>query len=106
MLDGKRVAVVVPAHNEEALIGATLAGIPSFVDRVFVVDDASSDATAARVEEVSDLRVELIRHERNRGVGAAIVSGYKAARSACSRSSSGSWATPSRSARSCWSRCC
>ena len=75
MLDGKTVSVVVPAHNEEALIAATLAGIPSFVDRIFVVDDASGDATAERVGSVTDPRVELIRHERNRGVGAAIVTG-------------------------------
>ncbi len=79
MLDGKRVAVVVPAHNEETLIAATLVGVPSFVDRVFVVDDASGDATSARVRESADPRVELIVHERNRGVGAAIVTGYKAA---------------------------
>jgi glycosyltransferase involved in cell wall biosynthesis len=79
MLEGKRIAVVVPAHDEESLIAATLAGIPALVDRVYVVDDASSDATAARVEELADPRVELIRHERNQGVGAAIVTGYKAA---------------------------
>jgi glycosyltransferase involved in cell wall biosynthesis len=79
MLDGKTVAVVVPAHNEETLIGPTLAGIPAYVDRIYVVDDASGDATAARVEELNYGRVELIRHERNQGVGAAIVTGYKAA---------------------------
>jgi glycosyltransferase involved in cell wall biosynthesis len=79
MLDGKRVAVVVPAHNEESLIGPTIAGIPAFVDRIFVVDDASTDATADRAAEAADARVEVIRHERNRGVGGAIVTGYKAA---------------------------
>jgi glycosyltransferase involved in cell wall biosynthesis len=79
MLEGKTVAVVVPAHNEEALISATLEGIPGFVDRVFVVDDASSDATAERARLVADPRVEVIAHDRNRGVGAAIVTGYKRA---------------------------
>jgi glycosyltransferase involved in cell wall biosynthesis len=53
--------------------------MPSFVDRVYVVDDASTDATAERAAAAADPRVELIRHERNQGVGAAIVSGYKAA---------------------------
>ncbi|HEU5211881.1 MAG TPA: glycosyltransferase family 2 protein [Gaiellaceae bacterium] len=77
MLDDKRIAVVVPAHDEETLIGTTLAGIPAFVDAVYVVDDASSDATAERAE--GDPRVRVIRHEQNRGVGAAIVTGYKAA---------------------------
>jgi glycosyltransferase involved in cell wall biosynthesis len=81
MLADKRVAVVVPAHNEEILLPETLAGIPDFVDRVFVVDDASRDATAdrARTAAVSDPRIELVVHERNRGVGAAIVSGYRRA---------------------------
>jgi glycosyltransferase involved in cell wall biosynthesis len=79
MLEGKRVAVVVPAHNEEGLIAATLQGIPGFVDRVYVIDDASSDATAERARGVGDPRVEVIVHDRNRGVGAAIVTGYKRA---------------------------
>jgi glycosyltransferase involved in cell wall biosynthesis len=80
MLEGKRVAVVIPAHNEEKLLEATVAGVPEFVDRIYVVDDASSDGTAARAEAVQDPRLELVRHERNEGVGAAILSGYKRAR--------------------------
>jgi glycosyltransferase involved in cell wall biosynthesis len=79
MVEGKRVAVVVPAHDEEALIGRTLAEIPAFVDRVYVVDDHSTDATAERARGVGDPRVEVIGHERNLGVGAAIVTGYKRA---------------------------
>jgi glycosyltransferase involved in cell wall biosynthesis len=80
MLEGKRVAVVIPAHNEEKLLEATVAGVPDFVDRIYVVDDASSDGTAARAEAVQDPRLELLRHERNEGVGAAILSGYRRAR--------------------------
>jgi glycosyltransferase involved in cell wall biosynthesis len=79
MLEGKRVAVVVPAYDEEALVVETLRGIPEFVDKVYVVDDASSDGTGERAREVGDARVEVIRHERNSGVGAAIVTGYRRA---------------------------
>jgi glycosyltransferase involved in cell wall biosynthesis len=79
MIDGKRVAVVVPAYDEEALIGETLAGIPAFVDRVYVIDDNSSDATAAKAGEVGDPRVQVISHDANEGVGAAIVTGYRRA---------------------------
>jgi len=76
MLDGARVAVVVPAWNEARLIHKTLGSIPTFVDHVVVVDDASADDTAARVEAFDDPRVELVRHRDNRGVGAAIATGY------------------------------
>ena len=79
MLEEKQVAVVVPAHDEETLIATTIAGIPGFVDRIYVVDDASADATAERAAEVEDPRVAVITHERNRGVGAAIVTGYERA---------------------------
>ena len=76
MLEGKRVAVVVPAFDEERLVGETIRGIPEFVDRVLVVDDASRDGTGAAAHGVGDARVEVLLHERNRGVGAAIATGY------------------------------
>jgi glycosyltransferase involved in cell wall biosynthesis len=79
MVEGKRVAVVVPAHDEGLLVGETLRGIPAFVDRIVVVDDASSDATTDRARAVGDPRVQVIMHEQNAGVGAAIVTGYKRA---------------------------
>jgi glycosyltransferase involved in cell wall biosynthesis len=78
MYDGKTLAVVVPAYNEEALIASTVARVPDFVDRIIVVDDGSADATAERAGG-ADPRVEVVGHERNEGVGAAIVTGYRRA---------------------------
>jgi len=81
MLEGKRVAVVIPAYNEESLLPVTLGAIPDFVDRIIVVDDASRDGTVGRAHEVAvgDSRIAMIAHEQNGGVGAAIVTGYKRA---------------------------
>lgn len=78
----KRIALVIPAHNEEKLIVPTLAAVPAFVDCVFVVDDASTDKTRERVlaRAADGFDVQLLAHETNRGPGAAIITGYKRAR--------------------------
>lgn len=82
MYQEKSIAVVVPAYNEEALIGKTLGSIPEFVDRIIVVNDASDDKTRDIVSENAqeDNRIILMEHEVNQGVGGAIITGYKAAR--------------------------
>ncbi len=76
MVEGKRVAVVVPAYEEALLVAETIRGIPDFVDLVVVVDDCSSDDTVEQARATGDQRLEVIRHEENRGVGAAIATGY------------------------------
>ncbi|MEZ4219650.1 MAG: glycosyltransferase family 2 protein [Polyangiaceae bacterium] len=78
-LHGKQVAVVVPAYCEERFIVGVLVSMPSWVDHVIVVDDASPDGTADRVRSHGDPRVRLLVHGSNLGVGAAIASGYHAA---------------------------
>jgi len=77
----KTIGVVVPAYNEEKLIGETLRAIPSFVDTVIVVDDKSNDATARIVRDIveTDKGLALIEHKENQGVGGAIITGYKKA---------------------------
>jgi glycosyltransferase involved in cell wall biosynthesis len=76
MLDEAQIAVVVPAYNEALLIARTLRTIPAFVDRVLVIDDGSQDGTAEIARAVCDPRVQVVRHARNRGVGAALKTGY------------------------------
>jgi glycosyltransferase involved in cell wall biosynthesis len=109
LLENQRIAVVIPAYNEERLLPKTLASIPAFVDSIIVVDDHSADHTSevartyqadapsaplnkarpqsapqtlsgssyASAIKLSNLHVE--RHSTNKGVGAAIVTGYKIA---------------------------
>lgn len=77
----KKIGVVVPTYNEGRLIESVLKAMPDYVDRVYVVDDASTDNTSGIILNISrqNDKVTIITHEKNRGVGAAIVSGYKKA---------------------------
>ena len=82
MYEGKTIAVVVPAYNEEKLIGRVLETMPDFVDLIIVVDDASTDQTldiAASYRGLLGDRLVLLYHKENQGVGAAIVTGYQQA---------------------------
>ena len=79
-----RLAVVIPAYNESRKIAATVASVPGIADHVIIVDDASTDETsaqahAAALRRAAPDRVEVVRHEQNRGVGAAIATGYRRA---------------------------
>jgi glycosyltransferase involved in cell wall biosynthesis len=80
-----RFTLLVPAYNEQATIEIVLrrAAELDLDAELLVVDDGSSDGTVAAVERVqADLgeRVRLLRHERNRGKGAAVRTGIAAAR--------------------------
>src|SRR4051812_30974489 len=79
MFQGHRIAVVVPAFNEADKIARTIRSIPGYVDHVLVVDDASLDATARLALRTQRRGLEVISHDTNRGVGAAIATGYRRA---------------------------
>lgn len=70
---------MIPAYQAAATIGAVLAGVPSWVRHIVVVDDCSTDGTADAVRAARDPRVRIVSHERNSGVGAAMLTGYAAA---------------------------
>jgi glycosyltransferase involved in cell wall biosynthesis/CheY-like chemotaxis protein len=75
------ICVVVPAYNEELLVGQTLESVPDYVFRIYAVDDASTDRTPEIIRKCAekDDRIKYIRHENNKGVGGAIASGYREA---------------------------
>jgi glycosyltransferase involved in cell wall biosynthesis len=78
MYKDKSICVVVPAYNESTQIGKVLSTMPEFIDAIVVVDDASKDDTVDVVREYQDKtdKIEVIQHETNQGVGAAISTGY------------------------------
>ena len=79
MYENQLIAVVVPAYNEEVLIRPTLETIPEYIDVIYAVDDGSTDATLEVMKEIAsnDSRIKIIKHGQNKGVGAAITTGYK-----------------------------
>ena len=68
---------IVPAYNEEKTIGSVVQSLFDHVDRVVVVDDGSRDETAARAAGAG---ATVLRHELNRGQGAALETGHEYAR--------------------------
>jgi glycosyltransferase involved in cell wall biosynthesis len=76
----KRISLVIPAHNEEKLIRPTLEHVPELIDRIYVIDDGSTDNMVQVVRECmqKDKRIKLIQHEKNLGCGQGVITGYKA----------------------------
>ena len=76
-----KLAIVIPAYRTEKEILSVLQGIPAFIRHIIVVDDASPDSSADLVTAAAkrNKRITLVRHERNQGVGGAMVTGFKKA---------------------------
>ncbi len=83
MYRNQRIAVVVPAYNEETQITRVIETMPDFIDTIVIVNDKSRDRTAEVVRSHprhASGMVHLIDHEVIQGVGGAIASGYRYAR--------------------------
>lgn len=76
MFKNYNIAVVIPAYNEEGIIGKVIDSIPNYVDTIIVVDDGSSDSTPDIAKEKGSV---VVTHNKNRGVGAAIQTGVSKA---------------------------
>ncbi|HUF46618.1 MAG TPA: glycosyltransferase family 2 protein [Vicinamibacterales bacterium] len=75
-----RIAVVIPAFRVRDRVLEVIAGIGDLASAIYVVDDGCPEGSGRHVEaHVTDGRVRVIWHDRNRGVGAAVMTGYQAA---------------------------
>ena len=81
MYRDRKVAIVVPAYNEEKLITKTVETMPDFVDLILVVNDGSSDRTLEVLQGLKDdhKNLEVLTNDPNRGLGYSLVRGYKEA---------------------------
>lgn len=77
--DRYSVAVVIPAYNAAKSIQSVILSLPVNVEWIIIVDDGSVDQTSKVVQSLDDPRIVLLYHERNQGVGGAMVKGLKAA---------------------------
>jgi len=76
------LSVVIPAFNEQATIAGVIARVRAtgLAAEIIVVDDGSTDSTVTAVQQVGGHDVVLLRHDANRGKGAAIRTGFQHAR--------------------------
>jgi glycosyltransferase involved in cell wall biosynthesis len=76
---GKKIAIAVPAYNEETFIAEVIETMPSFVDRIYVTNDASRDNTGNILSNIASDKLVVVNHNQQMGAGAAMLSSYKRA---------------------------
>ncbi len=78
MADPSATSIVIPAYNEEAVIGAVVSGLRAEAPwhQILVVDDGSSDGTGDAARAAG---ADVVRHPYNKGNGAAVKTGIRAA---------------------------
>lgn len=79
MKSNKKIAVVIPSYKVSKHIRDVLRSLPEFIDAVIVVDDACPENSGNIAKELGLEKVHIIFHEKNQGVGGAVISGFKKA---------------------------
>lgn len=74
MYHGFRIAVCIPAHNEQNFIEQVIKSLPDFIDYIIVVDDHSTDETYSILQKSAESRLIVVHHIENTGVGGATIS--------------------------------
>jgi len=77
LYNNKKIGVVVPTYKVSKHIVKVVTNLPNFIDSIIVVDDACPQKSSRLVKDID--KVFIINHKKNRGVGAAVISGYKKA---------------------------
>ena len=75
-----KIAVVIPCFKVKRHIVNVLKKIPKNISKIYVIDDKCPEETGDFVKRnINDKRLKIIKHQKNLGVGAAVISGYKEA---------------------------
>ena len=79
MFRDKKIGVVIPCFNEEQNLSTVVHNLPDFIDAIIIINDASTDRTLAesQILQKDNCKILIVNHAKNRGVGAAIKSGYR-----------------------------
>jgi dolichol-phosphate mannosyltransferase len=79
--NGAHIAAVLPAYNVSREMGAVLRSLPQLFTTIVVVNDASADQTGVIADRYAELdrRIVVVHHDRNQGVGGAMITGFRTA---------------------------
>lgn len=75
----KKIAVVIPAYKVADFIEGVISSIPENIDLIILVDDKCPDASGKKAEGLNRGNVVVLYKEQNKGVGGAVITGYKKA---------------------------
>ncbi|HBG70726.1 MAG: glycosyl transferase family 2 [Bacteroidetes bacterium GWF2_43_63] len=81
MVENNSIAIVIPSYKVSSHIAQVIATLPASIDHIIVVDDMCPEKSGMIAQQiaVNDPRIQVIFHEKNQGVGGAVISGYYAA---------------------------